>query len=445
LPQGQWVIFFLFQDEEKSVYPMNENFLAFIWKYRLYDPPLFTVDGQKIEVLSPGTENHDSGPDFFNARIRLDDMIWVGNVEIHNVASDWYIHRHQFDPAFNNTVLHVVYTGDQPVATSVGYTVPQVELRNYVARAPAETYRRMMEALRWIPCEHLLDSVSTIKIEKMLERCLLERLEEKMHYVSDVLSRWNGAWMQTLFIMLAKAFGSTVNATAFELLAQATPVSLILKNADHLQTLEALLFGQAGMLSSQFRDPYPQALFYEYQYLKHKYDLHTLPYSCWKFMRIRPSGFPTVRIAQMAAFFNRNCHRLSAFLHAPDETLLFDAFNLQASEYWTSHLKFDVASTPVLKKTGPDTVQSIIINSVIPVAFAYLQHANPAKLSKIPDLLYRMPPEKNKIIRKWNAIAPAVTSAGHSQAVLQLKSSYCDEKRCLDCMIGYALLTQQRV
>ncbi|PLW97456.1 MAG: DUF2851 domain-containing protein [Marinilabiliales bacterium] len=419
---------------------MNENFLAFIWKYRIYQQPLFTTDGKQIDVLSPGMENPDSGPDFFNARLRIDTMIWVGNVEIHNKASDWYLHNHQSDPAFNNTVLHVVYDSNSPVTTNVGFIVPQLELKQFLTREPVASYQRMMETLHWIPCEAELNQTDSLIVEKMLERSLVERLEEKTAYIRELLQRWNGDWMQVFFIVLAKAFGARVNASAFELMAQATPVSLVLKNADNLNTLEALLFGQAGLLSEQFEDPYPQNLLREYRYLKHKYNLHTIPYSCWKFMRIRPSGFPTVRISQLAAFYHKNYRHLSSFLNAPVYDQLLQAFDIHASQYWDDHLRFDQNSVCLSKNLGADAINGLIINAVANLSFCYLKDFSHEKAAMIPDLLYDMPPENNNVIRKWNKIAGKIHSAGHSQAVLHLKKNYCEQKKCLNCLIGHAVI-----
>lgn len=420
---------------------MNENFLAFIWKHRLYHSPLFTIDGKRIDVLSPGIENPDAGPDFFNAQVRIEQMTWVGNVEIHNKASDWYSHKHQTDPAFNNTVLHVVYDSNRNVMTNVGYTVPQLELRSFLAKDPVESYQKMMETLHWIPCEYGICDLDDIIVEKMLERCLLERFEDKTAYVEEILGRWNGDWMQAFFILLARAFGTRVNATAFELMAQATPVSLVLKNADNLNALEALLFGQAGMLSEQFNDDYPQNLYKEYHYMKHKYNLTTIPYSCWKFMRIRPTGFPTVRISQLAAFYNKNHKQLSSFLSSPSTDFLLEALKVKASCYWDDHLKFDVPSNHSEKTIGKDTINGLIINAVAPASFTYLRNSQPGKAASIPDILYNLPPENNNVIRKWNKIAPHAVSAGHTQAILQLKKNYCDEKKCLNCLIGKAVIT----
>ncbi len=421
---------------------MNENFLAFIWKFRLYHSPLFTVDGKRVEVLSPGIENPDSGPDFFNARVRIEKMIWVGNVEIHNKASDWYSHNHQADPAFNNTVLHVVYDSNRLVMTNVGYTVPQLELKSFLASSPVQSYTKMMETLHWIPCEYGLEDVDNLKIEIMLQRCLLERLEEKANYVNELLERWNGDWMQTLFILLTRAFGTRVNASAFELMAQATPISLVLKNADNLQSLEALFFGQAGMLSDLFTDPYAMELYREYKYIKHKYDLHTIPYSCWRFLRIRPTGFPTIRISQLATFYNKNFRILADFLNSPSVESLKTAFDICASPYWDDHLKFDEPSTmSSTKKIGRDTANILTINAVAPASYTYLRHSQPQKAENIPDILFDLPAENNSIIRKWNKIGPVATSAGHTQAILHLKKNYCDEKKCLECLIGHAVIT----
>ncbi|PID93782.1 MAG: hypothetical protein CSA95_06220 [Bacteroidetes bacterium] len=421
---------------------MNENFLAFVWKHRLYDLPLFTIDGKPIEVLSPGIENLDAGPDFFNARVRIEKMIWVGNVEIHTKASDWYLHNHQRDPSFNNTVLHVVYDSNRDVMTKVGYVVPQLELKGFLAESPMVCYRRMMETLHWIPCEYGIRDVDRFLIEKMLESCLLERLANRGEAIEELLTRWKGDWMQVFFILLSRAFGTRVNAMAFELMAQATPVTLMLKNAHNLTTLEALLFGQAGMLSSQYRESYPSTLYREYAYMKHKYGLTTIPYSCWKFMRIRPSGFPTIRIAQLAAFFHKNYHQIARFFNAPSLPLLQEAFSLKASPYWNNHVKFgEKVKGRSARSLGKSTVNTLLINAVIPLSFVYLKHTHPAKADIIPDLLYQLPPEDNGIIRKWNQLVPKASSAAHTQAVIQLKKSYCEVKKCLRCLIGHAVLT----
>lgn len=420
---------------------MNEDFISFLWNQRLYRSPLRTTQGNIVEVYSPGFLNHDAGPDFFNAKIKIDDVTWVGNVEIHVYAADWFKHKHHLDEAYNNTILHICFCCDGQAVTKTGLMIPQVELQSFCIQSSMERYKSMMQHVKWIPCENMLRNVEEFKVFKCLESCLVERLIQKSQSVSLLLNNYNHDWMQVFFICLARAFGFRVNAMPFELLAQSTPINLILKNADNLFTLEALLFGQAGMLSHQYRDPYAVSLYGEYQYLKHKYHLMTVPYSIWKFMRIRPAGFPTVRISQLAAFFHVNNNILPQLINGASYRSLTEALQIQASQYWTTHLKFDVMAPSKSKHLGKESVMSIIINAFIPFLFSYQKNTNADFQQQVTDLLFSMPPENNKIVRYWNTIGPKIDSAAQSQALLQLKSYYCDQKQCLNCLIGHAILS----
>ena len=422
---------------------MNEDFISFLWSQRLYTSPLYTTDGNSIEVYSPGFLNHDAGPDFFNAKIKIDSVTWVGNVEIHVNATDWFKHKHHLDEAYNNTILHICFLCDGQAVSKAGLEIPQVELKTFCIQSSMDIYNTMMQNVKWIPCENMLSRVEDIKVFKCFESCLVERLIQKAQSVTLLLNNYNHDWMQVFFICLARAFGFRVNAMPFELLAQSTPINLILKNADNLHTLEALLFGQAGMLSEQHHDPYPVALYQEYQYLKHKYNLKTVPYSVWKFMRIRPTGFPTIRISQLAAFFHVNHTILPDLINGASYSSLTEALQISASQYWNTHHKFDVKAPLNVKNMGKDSVMSIIINAFIPYLFSYQRNTNAEFQHQVTDLLFSMPPENNKVVRYWNTIGPKITSAAQSQALLQLKSNYCDQKQCLNCLIGHAILSSR--
>lgn len=421
---------------------MREDFLHFLWRWRRFDAyDLRTTEGQPLEILHPGEWNRHAGPDFFNARIRIGDTLWAGNVEIHLNASDWLAHGHETDRMYDTVVLHVVFDEDKPVCRPDGQRVPCLELRRRIPPNLLDKYHRLEHERAWIPCEKTFSEVPEIVRRNWLDRLLVERLEEKTNAVADLVSATGMQWEEAFYQQLTRNFGLKINVEPFEALARAVPYRLVAKHQDSLFQLEALLFGQAGMLEGPFEEDYPKALAKEYRFLRHKYDLKPLSGSQWKFFRLRPVAFPTVRIAQLAALMHQSTLMFSMILATSRIAEVEFLFRAPVSPYWRTHFRFDKSTPPREKPLGREFVHLLLINTVAPLLFHYGRSRHlPEHQDRALQLLEGLPPESNTIIANWAALGQEAEDAAQSQALLHLKTRYCDGKRCLECAIGTAIL-----
>ncbi|MDX1939647.1 MAG: DUF2851 family protein [Saprospiraceae bacterium] len=421
---------------------MREDFLHYLWRTKRLDArDLHTTEGEPLEILHFGTYNPHSGPDFTNARIRIGDTLWAGNVEMHLCASEWLAHGHQADKAYDNVILHVVLEEDQVITRASGERIPCLELKNLVPPKLSATYLKLLHNEYWIPCQYHFFQVKEMTKNLWLERLLVERIEEKTNIISETLKYNNNNWEETFYQILARNFGMKVNAEPFELLAKSTPLLTLLKHKNSLTQLEALLFGQAGLLEAGFEDAYPKQLKEEYNFLQKKYNLTPILGESWKFMRLRPASFPTIRIAQFATLIFQSNHLFSKMLVATDVMELENMFELKLSNYWLTHYIFDKESKKAQKKLGKSAIHLLIINTIVPFLFLYGKlRSEDHYQDKALQLLEQLPPENNHIIENWHKLGMTAISASQTQALLQLKNQYCDSKRCLDCAIGNAIL-----
>lgn len=422
---------------------MHESFLHFIWRWRRFDAhSLLSTEGQPIEILHPGEHNSHAGPDFFNARLRIGDTTWAGNVEIHVRASEWLAHGHSDDRAYDNVVLHVVLEEDQPVRRASGERIPCLELRHRIPPKIWEKYQRLEHERAWIPCQSFFPQTPEVVRLNWLDRVLVERLEQKTAAVAEMLVATANHWEEAFYRVLARNFGLKVNAEPFEALARSLPLLTLAKHKSSLTQVEALLFGQAGMLNETFADARPLELQREYRHLAHKYALVPLAASQWKFLRLRPANFPTVRIAQFAALVHQSAHLFSKILEANTLRELENLFDAQPGEYWRDHFQFDKPSVRRTKPLGRDFVHLLVINTVVPFLFFYGKEKGRDELQKrAVRLLEELPPESNAVTEGWAALlGPPARNAYQTQALLHLKTRYCDAKRCLECGVGNAIL-----
>ncbi len=421
---------------------MREDFLHFLWRTRrLGTTDLHTTDGERLNILHAGVHNTHSGPDFTNARIRIGDTVWAGNVEMHVRASEWLAHGHQHDRAYDNVILHVVLEADQPISRANGERIPCLEVKNLVPPKLAGTYLKLLHNEHWIPCQHHFFQVPQITKNLWLERLLVERLAQKTEAIAQTLTKTGNNWEETFYQALARGFGMRVNAEPFELMAKSTPLLALMKHKNSLPQLEAMLFGQAGLLDSDFTDAFPNLLKREYTHLQRKYNLLPIRGESWKFMRLRPANFPTIRIAQFATLLFQSDHLFSKILAAADVNELENMFELKLSNYWLTHYVFDKESRKSQKKLGKSTIHLLIVNTIAPFLFLYGKHRGEHRYQdKALQMLAQIPPESNHIIEQWRALGMEPDSAYQTQALLQLKNQYCDQKRCLDCAVGNAIL-----
>ena len=420
---------------------MKESILHYVWQNKLFTVHnLQTTDGEPIEVIDVGKINTDAGPDFFNAKIRIGETIWAGNIEIHPNSSDWNKHNHQSDKAYDNVILHVVHRADAEVYRTDGERLPQLEL---VFPKQIETnYEQLFSQQKWIPCADKINLVPAIFIQSWKNALLTERLEQKMNAIERLLNETNQHWEEAFYITLARSFGFGTNSQAFESLAKSLPLTILGKHKDQLFQLEALLFGQAGLLNPDELDAYSASLKKEYDFLRAKYELKPIESSQWKLLRLRPDNFPYVRIAQFAALIHSSSKLFSKITEHPDIEYIKQLFVCEPSSFWNTHYLFATESPLKNKKLGSQSVNGILINTVVPFLFCFASQKNNDELKdKALQILEQIPPERNSIVQNWQNLGIISNSAYDSQAFLQLKKQYCDEKKCLRCRIGHKVLT----
>lgn len=419
---------------------MNEEFLSFIWKYGLYEYGNFYSEGEKIEIIHPGDHNRDSGPDFFNAKIKIGDTIWVGNAEIHVKASDWNRHNHDQNSAFDNVILHITYNNDIQIYTSKALKVPAIELRfnqHYL-----ENYNFLMTDQQWIPCSDQLKKIDPFIVSSWLSKVGVERLESRIEPIKENLAETTNNWEEAFYRQMTRSFGFHVNSYPFEALAKATPYITIKKHAHDILQLEALLFGQAGFLGNDYSDDtYYNKLKTEYQFIKTKYTLHPMDVHLWKFMRLRPVNFPTVRIAQLAALIHRDPTLFSLLFDAKKLSSIYQILIGDLSDYWNTHFTFGNESKFRRKTLGVESAKIIAINTIVPFFFVYgKMMGNTDIQDRAMQFLELIEPEENSEIRNWKKVGILPKNAFDSQALLQLKSGYCSKRRCLECGIGSRII-----
>lgn len=425
---------------------MTEKFLHYLWKMKLLQMnSLHVASGEKIMLLKTGEHNHNAGPDFLNARIKIGETEWAGTVEIHVKASEWNTHHHQHDSAYNNVVLHVVHENDAEVFHQDGTPVMCAEVRDQFDAALFLSYQSLMNSATWIACEKNISRVNELTIQQWLHRMMIERMEEKTQPIMTSLEEHHNNWEEVFYQFIAGAFGAKVNAEPFKMLARNLPVKILAKHKNSLFQLEALLFGVAGFLDEKFIDDYPQQLKKEFSFLQKKYELHSMKKHVWKFLRLRPASFPNIRIAQFAQLVFSSTHLLSKILETQDVKKLFALFDYEPSEYWLTHYRFDKLSSPKQKPFGENAITLLLINTVAPFLFVYgkLRDEETYTIQSL-HLLEQLAAEKNQIITRWKRSGVTAKNAFESQALLQLKNNYCANFRCLDCAIGHKILSISR-
>ncbi|HVV56255.1 MAG TPA: DUF2851 family protein [Mucilaginibacter sp.] len=422
----------------------TEDFIHYIWKFRLFGrEDLKTTTGENIEVFSAGLPNIHSGPDFHNARLRIGDTTWAGNVELHINSSDWQKHNHTRDQAYSNVILHVVYRDDQPVVLPDGRLLPTLELRN---RVPDELYNRYHQMVfgnqQFIPCEGSIHTVDDMTLRNWLTRVLVERLEKRSAVVMTTLERNRGDWEETFYQLLATQFGFKTNALPFELLARSLPQIILAKHKNNPLQVASLIFGQAGFLDEELKDEYPRKLKEEYAFLRKKYALTPVEKHLWKFMRLRPQNFPTIRLAQFAALVARSNHLFSKVLEIKDVSALKKLFtDLDIDPYWETHYRFDAESKPSSKTLGQSSIEILLLNTFVLTLFCYGKHNKQEHyINRSLKLLEQLPAEQNNIVTNFGLLGIKVNTAFDSQALLELKNNYCDYKKCLQCGVGNKIL-----
>ncbi len=422
---------------------MNEKLLQFIWQFQYFNKSnLQTVEGEAISLLHPGTLNVNQGPDFLNSKVIIGDKIWAGNIELHVYTSDWDKHNHSADQNYFSVILHVVWENDKPVAKGNNINFPVLELKNYVSKILLERYAKLMDekAKTLLPCYSFLPALNSIKWIAWKERLAIERLQRKSKEILEDLAKANNHWEEVFWWKLAANFGIKVNAGIFQNIAQSISVNILAKHKNQIHQLESLLLGQAGLLNSDFEEEYPKMLKKEYLFYQKKYNLVQVPVKPF-FLRMRPANFPTIRLAQLAMLIHLSVHLFSTIKEKQTVKEVRDLLNITANDYWHYHYMFDQHTEYHPKKLGMQMVENIMINTIVPILFAYgLFTKNEDIKEKALRWLYETGAEKNTITKEWVAAGIPNKNALESQALIELKNNYCNQMKCLECAVGNVVM-----
>ena len=420
---------------------LNEEFLYYIWQFKKWNReiPLFSIDNELIEVVSPGIRNHDSGPDFFNAKIKIGNLLLAGNVEIHLKTSDWFLHKHEQDKSYQNIVLHVVYENDIP--DKIG-NFETLELRNYIDESLINKFSTIQKPFNFTPCESFISEVDPFHRQAFLERLFIDRLQQKSEYLNHRLQILKGDWEALLFEEISYVFGLKVNAEVFRNLAKSFNFNILRQNKNNI---EALIFGQAGFLENP-QDDYMQSLQSEYDFIKHKHQLNPIENYLFKFLRLRPANFPTLRLAQLASIYKTDNKLFSLLMQCndlKDYYKLFESF--KTSGYWQSHYRFGKETKVKISNTvSKKLINSILLNAWYPILFLYKQNQINFEVEEFLNLYLKLPAEKNSILKSFEQLGIKIKNALEAQSYLELKKNFCNPKKCLHCGIGNQILKNVR-
>jgi len=433
---------------------MNEDLLSFIWRFQYFEASeLQTDSGERVHILRTGNKNANAGPDFSDARIRIDGVEWIGSVEIHTKSSDWLTHQHTGDHAYETVILHVVWENDTPIYRPDKTLLPVVSLKGLVRLSILERYAYLTENrqpydMTGIPCREQFSGVNELQKFSMLDKVLLERLDQKASKVSALWQLNNQDWEETTYQWIGQHFGFKLNDPAFLRLMQIVPLKILQKHRTQPIQLEALLFGSGGLIPKQAENDEPEESYVrelrrEYQFLSGKYQLAGLQMNTheFKFLRLRPAGFPTIRLSQFADLVNRNGALFSALTSAGNVKDLHQLFSLKQSDYWVHHFQFGKLSKSSVPEMGKDAINLLIINAAVPLLVAYSRQRHiPELLDKALSWLSEIPSENNRITREWETLGMKVKTAADSQALIGWYNHYCSERKCLECTVGAALV-----
>ena len=420
-----------------------EQLLHYVWKHKIFSlKELKTTTGQQVEVIDTGLANTDTGPGFFNAKLKLDGVLWIGNIEIHERSSDWFKHGHHADAGYNSVILHIASEIDMEISRSNGERIPQIQL--ICPEAVRTNYKELLETASYPPCYRIIPSLSPFTAHSWMSALQMERFEQKATLLNERLKRCQGNWEDAFFITLARNFGFGLNGDAFETWAHQLPFRAVDKHRNDLFQIEAIFFGQAGILEDSDGDGYYLRLKKEYTYLQHKFGLIPMDASLWRFLRLRPANFPHIRIAQLACLYHRAYGLLSRIMETETLQGVRDILKGGTSEYWLTHYTFGGSSPSRPKTLSNTSLDLLIINTVVTFLYAYgLHKGNPVLCARAGSFLEELKAENNYITRMWEQCGMKASNAADSQALIQLKKEYCDKKKCLYCRIGYEYLKRK--
>jgi hypothetical protein len=419
---------------------MKERLLQYIWQFQYFNKnELSTENNERLQVINPGSFNKNQGPDFLSAKLKINNTTWAGSIEIHINSSDWNLHKHFADNNYNNIILHVVWVHDKEIKDAHGNTLPTLELQSRVSKLLLTRYEELMKTSFFIPCQNQIHLVNDLILSNWKQRLLVERLQKKSSVIFQFLNENNWHWEETFWWLLAKNFGIQVNSSSFEKVARSIPINLLARHKSQVHQLEALLFGQAGLLDKNFKEDYPLLLQKEFAFFKKKYKLEKLNEPLL-FLRMRPANFPTIRLAQLAMLIHTSHHLFSQIKEAVTFEEVKKTLNVTANDYWHYHYMFEETSGFKKKNIGEAMINNILINTIVPVLFAYgHRHNEQVYKDKAINWLEKISPEKNVITKGFEGLNLSNKNSFDSQSYIQLKNEYCNSRRCLECAIGNAI------
>ena len=422
---------------------MKEDFLHYIWQYKKFEfLNLKTFNGDFLTIINSGQFLQKAGPDFFNAQITINNQKWAGNIEIHIKSSDWYVHHHEKDENYDSVILHVVWENDAPIFRKDNSEIPVLELKNIVSKETLHNYLALLSPKSWIYCEREIANIDEFVFQNWQERLFFERLERKSIPVQQLLLETENDWETVLFCMLAKNFGLNTNGELFLKIAKSIPFSIIRKESSEVENLEALLFGRADLFPLNLEDTYSRDLKARFDYMTHKYQLSKIVIEPVQFFKHRPDNFPTIRLAQLAMLYNQQRNLFSQIITIKNLSEFYKLFAISISNYWQTHYQFDKESPKKKKQLSKSFIDLLVINTIIPIQFAYAKSQGKEVSETIITLLKEVASEKNVIIQKFAGFGVKSKNAFETQSLLQLKNEYCNHSKCLQCAIGIQLLKQ---
>ena len=423
---------------------MQEDFLHYIWKHKAFDSSLLkTTKGETISITNLGQHNFNAGPDFFNSQLSIGNQLWAGNVEIHIKSSDWYVHNHETDKAYDNVILHVVWEHDTEIFRQDNSEIPTLELKHYVDKNLIHSYQKLMQSKTWINCESSFSDTDDFLLNNWLERLYIERLEQKSKTIEGLLKSSNNDWEAVLFKMLLKNFGLKINGESFFSLANSFEFSILRKLQTDVRDVEALLFGQSGLLADEnIEDAYYKDLQHRYGFLKQKFKLDNKGVSPLQFFRLRPPNFPTIRLSQFANLYTQEQNLFSKVIQLNTREAFYDFFNKGVTNFWMTHYTFTKTSKVSKKTLTKSFIDLLIINTLIPLKFSYAKAHGKSIEDEVFQLIKEIKIEYNSIVSKFLDLKPIEKNALNSQALLQLKHNFCDKNKCLQCAVGNSLIVK---
>lgn len=422
---------------------MKEEFLHYVWKFKKFDVlNLQTTNSEQVQVISVGEYLEQAGPDFFNAHIFIENQKWAGNVEIHLKSSDWYAHNHENDQAYENVILHVVWEHDIAIFRSDNSEIPTVELKSFVSSEIISNYKKLISPKNWIYCEREITNINNFIFNNWKERLFFERLEQKSKMISVLLEENKNDWEAVLFCLLAKNFGLNTNGNAFLNIAKSVTFSVIRKESYEVENLEALFFGRGQLLNCDAEDAYFKDLQFRYFYLLYKYQLKDDFTEPLMFFKHRPDNFPTIRLSQLANLYYNLRNLFSRIIDLKSTAASYDLLQIGVSDYWKTHYTFDKISPSKNKKLSKSFIDLLLINTVIPIQFAYAQFRGEINSEELLNFVKEIASEKNNVINKFVSLQLKSKNAFDSQSLLHLKNEYCSKNKCLSCAVGVELLKE---